>query len=182
MSSYDPPPPPRVTSSRIVYENRWLRLREDRLERADGSPGVYAVVEKSPAALVIAVEGDEVWMVEQFRHPLGGRYWELPQGALDDGGEAGPEEIARRELREETGLRAGSLERIGSLVFAPGISGQPFDVWLAADLEAGVDAPEPEEHGLRAERRPIAEVDRMIRDGEIVDSATVAAWHLYRSG
>src|SRR5438067_11721988 len=121
----DDPPPPRVTSSRVVYENRWMRLREDRLERADGSPGVYAVVEKSPAAVVVPVDGDQVWLVEQYRHAVRRRCLEFPQGALEDGGAAAPEEVAQRELREETGLRAGSLDRLGRLYFAYGMSSQP---------------------------------------------------------
>ncbi len=190
--STDPPPPsgavgggdaapaPRVTASRTVYENRWMRLREDRFERADGSEGLYAVVEKSPATVVLPIDGQEVVMVEQYRHPVDARFWELPQGAWDGEDQPDPEELARGELAEETGLRAGSMERLGRLFFAYGITGQPFDVWLATDLVQGEQALEPEEEGLRVGRFSLVEAEEMILSGAIADSATVAAFGLLR--
>lgn len=176
----DPPQPPRVTATRTVYENRWMRLREDRFVRADGSEGLYAVVEKSPATVVLPIDGDETVLVEQFRHPVGARFWELPQGAWDGDDAPDPEALARGELAEETGLRAGSMERLGRLFFAYGITGQPFDVWLATDLTQGEQALEPEEEGLRVGRFALARVEQMIVDGTIADSATVAAFGLLR--
>ena len=114
-----------------------MRLREDRFVRADGSEGLYAVVDKAPATAVIAIDGEEAVLVEQFRHPVGARFWELPQGAWDGEDAPDAEELARGELAEETGLRAGSMEKLGRLFFAYGITGQPFDVWLATDLTQG---------------------------------------------
>jgi 8-oxo-dGTP pyrophosphatase MutT (NUDIX family) len=176
----DAPRPPRVTGTRVVYENKWMRLREDRFERADGSEGLYAVVDKSPATAVIAIDGNEVVLVEQYRHPVGERFWELPQGAWDGDDAPDPEDLARGELAEETGLRAASLERLGRLYFAYGITGQPFDVWLATELTQGEQALEPEEEGLRVGRFSLARTEEMILDGTIVDSATVAAFGLLR--
>jgi 8-oxo-dGTP pyrophosphatase MutT (NUDIX family) len=173
--------PPRVTSSEVVYENRWLRLREDRLEREDGTPGLYSVVEKRPAAVVLPVHEDgSVTLVEQYRHPVGQRFWELPQGALDGEDDAGAEHIGRTELAEETGLRAGSMRRLGRLYFAYGISDQYFDAWLATDLVQGDQALEAEEEGLRVHRFAPGHVDEMIRAGTIADAATVAVFHLHR--
>ena len=70
------------------------------------------------------------------------------------------------------------MERIGSLFYAYGVLDQRFDVWLATGLEPGPRAPEATEHDLRCARFPVADVDAMIERGEIVDAATVAAWHL----
>ena len=68
--------PPRVTSTRVVYENRWIRLHEDRTEHADGTPGLYAWVEKPPAALIVARDDDGgVCLVEQHPHPARARFW-----------------------------------------------------------------------------------------------------------
>ena len=170
--------PPRVTSTRVVYENRWMRLHEDRTEAEDGRPGLYAWVEKSPSALVVPVEGDEVWLVEQFRHPVGARFWEFPQGAWEDDPGAEPEALARGELAEETGLRALRMERLSRLYFAYGMSSQSVDVWLASGLEPGPQALEATEAGLRVERFGRGEVERMVREGEVCDAASVAAWHL----
>jgi ADP-ribose pyrophosphatase len=179
-SNTEKPLPPKVTDSRIVYENKWMRLREDRFERADGSEGLYAVVEKAPAAAVIAIEDGQVTLVEQFRHPVGERFWEIPQGAWEGDDDPDPEELGRGELREETGLRAGSMEWLGKLYFAYGITGQAFDVWLATDLTEGEQELELEEEGLRVGRFPLAEVEEMIADGRLVDSATVASFGLLR--
>jgi ADP-ribose pyrophosphatase len=169
---------PRVTSTRVVYENRWMRLHEDRLERADGSRGLYAWVEKPAGALVVPLEDGHVWMVEQWRHPARGRYWEFPQGTWEGAPDASAEELARGELAEETGLRARSLERLGSLFYAYGLLDQRFDAWLATGLERGPRAPEPSEEDLRVGRFAVAELEAMIARGEIADAATVAAWHL----
>jgi ADP-ribose pyrophosphatase len=168
----------RVTSTRVVYENRWMRVHEDELERPDGSPGLYAWIEKPPAALIVPLEPGHVWLIEQFRHPVQRRFWEFPQGAWEDAPGADPEALARGELAEETGLRAASVERLGRLYFAYGFSDQPVDVWLATGLEPGEPDPEATEHSLRHARVPIDELEAMIRRGEIADAASVAAWHL----
>jgi 8-oxo-dGTP pyrophosphatase MutT (NUDIX family) len=169
---------PRTVSRRLVYENRWTKLWEDRIERADGAPGLYAWVDKPPAAVIVPVDGDEVWLVEQFRHPVGARFWEFPQGALEEAPEAPAEELARRELAEETGLRAGALERLGELYFCYGLSNQPVSLWRASELVRGEPALEDTEADLRAGSFTRAQVDAMIADGTIRDAASVAAWHL----
>jgi 8-oxo-dGTP pyrophosphatase MutT (NUDIX family) len=170
--------PPRVTASRVVYGNRWLRLREDRTEARDGTPGLYAYVEKSPSAVIVPLDGDHVWLIEQFRHPVGRRFWELPQGAWEDAPDAPAEALARGELAEETGLRASAMERVGTLFFAYGMSDQRFDVWLATGLEPGPPAPEATEQDLVCARTPVARFEAMIAGGEVADAASVAAWHL----
>ena len=170
--------PPRVTSSRVVYENRWIRVHEDRTEHADGTPGLYAWVEKPPAALIVPRDGEHVWLIEQYRHPVGARFWEFPMGAWEDEPGADPEVLARGELAEETGLRAGRMEHLGRLFFLYGLANQPFDVWLATELSAGERAPEATEADLRVARVSVDELEAMIDRGEIQDAATVAAWHL----
>jgi len=173
--------PPRVTSSEVVYENHWMRVREDRLERADGSPGLYSGVEKAPAAVVLPLHDDDtVTLVEQYRHPVGERFWELPQGALDGEDVTDGEQIARTELAEETGLRAAELRHLSRLHFAYGISSQYFDAWLATGLTEGAQALEAEEEGLRVGRFPLAEVEAMAAAGTITDAATVAVLGLAR--
>jgi 8-oxo-dGTP pyrophosphatase MutT (NUDIX family) len=170
--------PPRVTSTRIVYENRWMRLREDRLEQADGRPGLYAYAEKPPSAVIVPVQDGHVWLIEQYRHPVGARFWEFPQGAWEDAPEAGAETLARGELQEETGLTAASMERLGALYFAYGLTDQEFTVWRATGLTEGPQSLESTEADLRVGRFPHGEVEAMVRDGRIRDAASVAAWHL----
>jgi 8-oxo-dGTP pyrophosphatase MutT (NUDIX family) len=167
----------RVTSSRVVYENPWMRVHEDRTERPDGTPGLYGWVEKSPAALIVALAGGHTWLVEQFRHPVGERFWEFPQGT--SAGAAG-EDLARAELAEETGLRAQRLERLGRLYYGYGVLDQPVDVWRATGLEPGPQDLEPTEHGLIVRKFSHDEIEAMIAGNELRDAASVAAWHMAR--
>jgi 8-oxo-dGTP pyrophosphatase MutT (NUDIX family) len=174
----------RVTSSREIYRNPWIRLREDLLERDDGSTGVYSVVEKPHFALVLPAERDGFWLVEQFRHPVGRRAWEFPQGTWSSevpaGAERGtPEDLARAELAEETGLRAGTLRHLGHLDLAPGLSTQEFDVWLATDLTPGPTAREATEADMRTAFWPEAELRARMRDGRFTDGPSMAAFGLY---
>ena len=155
-----------------------MRVHEDITELPDGSPGLYGWIEKPPSAIVVALSDDGVWLVEQFRHPVGERFWEFPQGSWEDATPESAEALARAELAEETGLRAGRLENLGRLYFAYGMSNQSVDVWRATDLAPGERALESTEQGLIARRFPMAEVDRMVRSNEIKDAASVAAWHL----
>src|SRR3954447_24012721 len=136
------------TSSRLVYENPWLRFREDEFVRADGSRGLYGVVEKPDFAIVVPMDDDGFHLVEQYRYPAGGRFWEFPQGALEDEPDATPEEVARRELAEETGFRAASMRHAGTVHEAYGITGQRGHIWVATDLTPGPASLSPEEAGL----------------------------------
>jgi 8-oxo-dGTP pyrophosphatase MutT (NUDIX family) len=168
----------RITSTRVVYENRWMRVHEDATELPDGSSGMYGWVEKAPSALIVPLDGDAVWLIEQFRHPVRGRFWEFPQGAWEHAPQADAERLARGELAEETGLRAGRMELLGRLYFAYGLTNQYVDVWRASDLVAGERTPEHTEQDLVVRCVTRAEVERMVRENEIRDAASVAAWHL----
>lgn len=98
-----------TTGTQIVYENRWMRLREDTIRRQDGSSGIYSVVEK-PDFVVVPIAADgRLHLGEQFRYPVRGRYWEFPQGSWEGTPGADPLDIARGELREETGPEADEL-------------------------------------------------------------------------
>jgi 8-oxo-dGTP pyrophosphatase MutT (NUDIX family) len=167
----------------LVYQNPWIRVREDVIEHEDGSPGLYGVVERPDFGLVIAAEVDGFWLVEQFRYPLGRRSWEFPQGTWgqdadgrDKSGTA--EELARAELAEETGIRAGIMRRLGHLDLAPGLVTQGFDVWLATELTAGPPAREPSEAGMRSAFVAETELRLMIADGRFTDAPSLAAFSL----
>ncbi len=168
----------RQVSTREVYRNPWLTLREDEVRRPDGSAGVYSVVDKPDFALVIPAEPAGVHLVEQYRYPVGGRYWEFPQGTATGGAVLPPEELARAELAEETGLRAGSMERLGHLYCAYGMSSQGFDVFLATGLTPGPTAREATEQDMRQRLVGRDEFEAMIRSGLVVDDSTLAAYAL----
>ncbi|MCV7280348.1 NUDIX hydrolase [Mycolicibacterium flavescens] len=165
-------------ASREVYRNPWMALREDDIRRPDGSGGVYAVVEKPTYALVIAIDGDRIALVEQYRYPIGLRRWEFPQGTAPGARELDPAELAAQELREETGLRAAHLERLGQLDVAPGMSSQRGWVFLATGITEGEHEREHEEQDMHSAWFARAEVEQMMRDGVITDAQSIAAWAL----
>ncbi len=167
--------------SRVVYRNRWMTVREDRIRRRDGSDGIYGVVDKPDFVVVLAVEPDgAMHLVEQYRYPIGARFWELPQGAWEHRPEADMADVARGELQEETGLLAGRLEKVGTLLESYGFAKQRCHVFVARDLEAGPVTLATEEQGLISRRFAAAEVARMVADGTIQDMTTVAALGLAR--
>lgn len=168
----------RKTASRTVYENRWMTVREDEIERADGSRGIYGIVEKADFALVIPFDGDAFYLVEQYRYPVGDRFREFPQGSWEADPDADPLALARGELMEETGLEAGRMEHLGHLYEAYGFSTQGFDVYLATDLIQGTPAPTIEEEDLRVERVTVADFEQLVRDGHIKDAPSLAGYSL----
>ncbi|HEX2285830.1 MAG TPA: NUDIX hydrolase [Mycobacterium sp.] len=165
-------------ATREVYRNPWMTLREDDIRRPDGSSGVYAVVDKPTYALVIPRDGDLFHLVEQFRYPLGLRRWEFPQGTAPEQEHVDPSELAVRELREETGLRAESMVAIGQLDVAPGMSSQRGWVFLATGITEGEHDREHEEQDMHSEWFSREQFERMIRDGVITDAQSIAAWTL----
>lgn len=163
-------------SSREVYRNNWMTVREDTVERPDGSIGIYGVVDKPDYALIIALDNDRVALVEQYRYPLGARRWEFPQGTAPDRAEVEPAELAAQELREETGLTAGSYVVLGSLDIAAGMSSQRGWVFLATDITEGEPDREHEEQDMHFEWFERSRFEEMIRTGEITDAQSLAAY------
>ena len=113
-----------TTSTRLVYENRWMRVREDTIRRRDGSIGIYGVVEKPDFVVIVPVEDDgRVHLVEQYRYPVKGRYWELPQGSWEQepGSDGLPVGLSDRSLpcsRESDPSPQRSRNQALPLVFA----------------------------------------------------------------
>ena len=174
----DPAPSIKTLSSREIYRNRWMRLREDEILRSNGQKGIYSVAEKDDAAIILPIDGDRIWLVEQFRYTIQQRALELPQGSWEQEN-ASPEELARGELREETGLHAEQMISLGMLWIAYGFTRQKQHVFLATGLSQKETDRDAEEHDLVVRSVTIEEFERMMRDGTIADASTVAAWGLY---
>ena len=137
------------------------------------------MVDKPDFALVVPREDDgDLWLVEQFRYPVGRRVWEFPQGSWSADATGTAAGLAAAELREETGLLPVDLKHLGRLDGAPGFCSQRCDVWLATALVAGPPEREATEQGMRVRRVADAELRRMVLDGELVDAASLAAYAL----
>ena len=176
-------PPIKTVSSREVYRNPWTRVREDVIERANGERGIYGVIDKDPACIVIPLdatpEGDFLYLVEQFRYTVGGRYMEFPQGGWEEA-DIVPEELARGELKEETGISAEKLTHLADLQIAYGVMNQKQHVFLAEGLSQGETDRDPEETDLEVHRVSVAEFETKVLDGTIVDNCSIAAWCVYK--
>lgn len=169
-----------TVDSRIVYENRWMKVREDQIRRKDGSLGIYGFVDKPDFAIIVPIQNGIVHLVQQYRYPIGRRQWEVPQGSWEGEPGADPRDLARGELEEETGLLAGSIQEVGHLYPLYGTVTQSYRIFLATDLKPGRHRPEHEEQDLVTRAFPLAEVEAMILDGTIRDAGTVASFGMLR--
>ncbi len=168
-----------TVSTRIAYENRWTRVREDVIRRPDGSPGLYGVVERSDFVVVFPLDAEgKVTLVEQFRYPVGRRMLELPMGMWEDRPDTPPEQVATGELAEETGLVAATMTKVGVLFQGAGYSTQKGHVFLALDLRKGEASRERSEQDMTVVSVPLAEFVAMIGDGRVADAMTIAAFGL----
>jgi 8-oxo-dGTP pyrophosphatase MutT (NUDIX family) len=160
-------------SSREVYTNQWLRVREDQVTRPDGSDGLYGLLElHHPVSFVVPVTDDgEILLVRIERYTVGDSL-EVPSGNTD--GED-PEVAARRELREETGYVARDWERLGVLHGLNGVANVTAHVFLARGLDH-VGGEQHEVEGITAvSAYSWPDVRRMLADGSITDSETVGS-------
>lgn len=164
----------RTTATRPLYENAWIRVREDEVVRPDGAPGIYGVVElRWPAVFVVPVtEAGDVVLVTADRYTTGRASPEVPAGGSDG------EDLliaARRELLEETGMTAASWRRLGAVNSLNGVAVAPGQVFLATDLTQ-VAARTAVAEGITAVHRvPWAEMVAMVGRGEITDNETLGA-------
>jgi 8-oxo-dGTP pyrophosphatase MutT (NUDIX family) len=159
-------------TTREVYRNPWLRVREDEVVRPDGSPGIYGVVSMALAVGVLALtEADEVVLVGQWRYTLDAYSWELVEG----GAHAGEDGLttARRELREEAGLEAAHWQRLGGpLALSNSVTDERAELWCARGLSPVPAAPEPTED-LRVRTVPIGDALELVDRGVLTDVMTV---------
>lgn len=143
---------------------------------APGGEGFERTYVSTPGAVaVVAVDSDgRVVLVDQYRATLGRRIIELPAGMRDQPGED-PAVTAVRELAEETGHRATSVSRLGSIVSSPGVTDSEVEIFLAEGVEPGDPSPHgPEEDALACLVVPFADAVAMVESGRITDSKTVA--------
>lgn len=167
-------------SSRIVYENKWMKVREDEVEFPNGNKGIYGVIDKPDFALIIPLANQTFYLVRPYRYPVEHAYWEFPQGSYEEDPNINPKELARNELREETGLVAKYIEKIGYQYEAYGFSSQGFHIFLARDFEQKERSLEATEEGMEVRQFSISEFEKLVKDGEVRDAPTVSAYGLLK--
>jgi ADP-ribose diphosphatase len=166
-----------LRSSRRLYTGRIINLDLDTVQFPDGSTGELEMIRHPGASAVVpfvdspAHPDPRVLLIRQFRHAADEFIWEIPAGRLDAG--ESPEQCAQRELEEETGMRAGRLERLTTIYTTPGFTDERIHLFLAAELTTGAPGREVDEF-MEVVMLRWSEVGRMIRRGEIMDGKTLA--------
>ncbi len=166
--------PWRTVKSELVYENRWLRLRQDSVIRPDGSEGIYSVVELPPSVGVVAIDDSgQVALVTQWRYVHNKMSIEIPTGG-SSAEDRNPQGSAERELLEETGLRANRWRELGSIDNSNGATTDVAHLFLATELAHGPSRQDPEE-SIEVSWHRYGDVVTMVMTGEITESCSVAA-------
>ena len=163
-----------MTSSRLVYENHWVRVREDKVIRPDGGPGIYGVIEIRPSVGIVALnKRDEVVLVGQWRYSVNRYSWEIPRGGSHPG-EVDMLAVAKRELAEEAGVLAEMWECLGMVDNCNGVANDTQTLYLATELSPTQMSLDPEEE-ITPEWIPFEAAFAMAMDGRITEVCSVAA-------
>ena len=185
MSETTDPKNWRTLSTRLVYENPWIRVREDQVLRPDGQPGIYGVVEARVATGVVALTPAlDVYLVGQWRYPFEAYSWEIVEGGAEDG--ETPEQAVRRELQEEAGLVADVWRPLGGEVWLSNcFSSEVARLFVAQGLTEVPATPDGTEE-LAIQRVPLRDAVRRVAAGEIKDAMSVIAltraWAMAQEG
>lgn len=170
--------------TRRAYEGRLLNVDVHTLEAPDGRRFDLEIIRHPGAAAVVPVlsgadaEDPSILLLRQFRYATDGRIWEIPAGVLEEGED--PAACARRELAEETGAAAGSIDHLTTFYTTPGFTDEQIHVFVATGIEVGEPAHEYDEF-IEVRAVALSDALAMIRDGEIVDGKSIVAL-LYFAG
>ena len=167
-----------LVATRRVHTGRVIDLDVDTVRYPDGSTGELEMIRHPGAAAVVPVLSDPagpdptLLLIQQYRYATGGPLWEIPAGRLAKG--EAPIDCARRELLEETGMHAGTIEPLTAIWTTPGFTDERIHLFWARDLTPGEQTLEADEF-IELAPRPLSQVLAAIRDGEICDAKTVTA-------
>ena len=165
-----------LIKSENILEGRTFKVRRDTLKTPDGRETKLEIIEHGGSVVLVPVDREGyVLFVRQYRHATGENLLELPAGTRN-GGEPF-EECAAREIREETGMEAGRIHKVGDFYIAPGYSSELMAVFLATELKKNPLQADEDEF-LEVERIPLKKVGAMFERGEIRDAKSLAAWLL----
>jgi 8-oxo-dGTP pyrophosphatase MutT (NUDIX family) len=167
-----------LIKSEVLLQGRVFKVRRDYLKTSEGSETKLEIIEHGGSVVVIPIDSDEnIWFVRQYRHAAGSDLLELPAGTRD--GNEPFEKCAARETREEIGMEAGTLKKVGEFYLAPGYSTEFMGVFLATDLKHNPLDPDADEF-LSVEKIPAKKAIEMAERGEVPDAKSLAALFLAR--
>lgn len=164
----------KTLTSQIVYDGKIITVRRDEIELANGRKSFREVVEHSGGVVIVALKGDSILFVKQFRYPIKEVITELPAGKLEKGED--PDAACERELEEETGYRAKHWTSLGYIYTSIGFCDEKLYIYLAQELEFVGEHPDDGEI-LENYEYKIKDVEEMIQNGKINDTKTICAIH-----
>ena len=166
--------PWRRNSAETRYENPWIRVEHHEVTTPAGTPGIYGLVHmKSHAVGIVPIdEQGNTWLVGQYRYALDAYSWEIPEGGCPLGSD--PLDTAKRELAEETGLRAEDWQHLLDIHTSNSVVDEAGSVYVARKLTQGEQALEDSED-ITLRKLPLSEAIAMAMRGEITDSLSLAA-------
>lgn len=162
--------------SEVLLQGRAFKIRRDYLKTPNGRETRYEIIEHGGSVVIVPIDDDgNLLFVRQYRHAVGLDLLELPAGTRD--GDEPYEECAAREIREETGMQAGKLQKVGDFYLAPGYSSEFMAVFLATELKHNPLKADDDEF-LQVEKIPVGKANEMFERGEVPDAKSLAAWLL----
>jgi ADP-ribose pyrophosphatase len=165
-----------IVKSETMYRGRVFDVRQDQVRLPNDKLTDLDVVEHSGSITLLPIDDEgRIWFVRQYRHPARAELIELPAGVLENG--ETPEDCAYREIREETGMAARRLKRVGEFFLAPGYSTEYMYVFVATELHSSPLQRDADEF-INVEKIPLEQVYEMARKGRFRDSKTLAALFL----
>lgn len=167
-----------LIKSEVLLQGRTFKVRRDTLKTPDGRETRLEIIDHGGSVAVLPIdEENHLLFVRQYRHAAGSDLLELPAGTRDE--EEPFEQCAAREIREETGMEAGKLQKVGEFYLAPGYSTEFMAVFLATELKENPLQADDDEF-LQVERIPLKKAFEMAEHGEIPDAKSLAALLLAR--
>jgi len=162
--------------SETLLQGRAFNIRRDTLKTPDDKETKLEIIEHGGSVVIVPVDDEgNLLFVRQYRHAAGFDLLELPAGTRN--GDEPYEDCAAREIREETGMQAGNLRKVGEFYLAPGYSSELMGVFLATELKHN-PLPGDEDEFLQVEKIPVKEADAVFASGDVPDAKSLAAWLL----
>lgn len=167
-------------SSKIIYKNSWIKVREDAVIRPDGERGIYGFLEKTAGNWIIVLDNDNfIYLINEYRYPVKKMFLQIPCGVINSGNII---QQAKKELFEETGIKASKWERLGGFYQGPGHETTYVNIFLAKNLDLSklkVGNQEGNESIVKIIKVSLPKLKKMILDGKIECGMTIAALNLF---
>jgi ADP-ribose pyrophosphatase len=170
----------KLKKSETLFNGKVFDLKVDHIQYDSGNLGIREIAVHSGGAAVVALtNAGKIILVKQFRHPIQQTILELPAGKLDKGED--PLVCATRELEEETGYKAGTIEKLGIISTSPGFCTEILHLYFAKDLTAGNHNREEGEYGMEVINFSLDEIEQKIGNGEIIDAKTICGIYMAKN-